>query len=119
MAHISLSVKDQERSWMENYAKRHGIDLSELIKEAYFEKLENEYSLKVIAEYEADPDKTTYSMADLVKNEMENRRVKTNVTSPAWLKDAAESSHVNYLKLLEAALIDYLNVRRRILKQIG
>ena len=55
-------------------------------------------------------------LPDLVKNEMENRRVKTNVTIPAWLKEAAESQHVNYSKLLEVALLDYLNVRREILR---
>ncbi|WP_286944765.1 type II toxin-antitoxin system HicB family antitoxin [Acetobacterium sp. UBA5834] len=55
-------------------------------------------------------------LPDLVKNDMENRRVKTNVTIPAWLKDAAESNHVNYSKLLEAALIDYLNVKREVLR---
>lgn len=55
-------------------------------------------------------------LPDLVKNDMENRRVKTNVTIPAWLKDAAESRHVNYSKLLEAALIDYLNVKREVLR---
>lgn len=45
---------------------------------------------------------------DLVRNEIDNRRVKTNVTLPAWLKDAAEQSGVNYSRVLEAALMDYL-----------
>lgn len=55
-------------------------------------------------------------LPDLVKNEMENRRVKTNVTIPAWLKEAAEANNVNYSKLLEASLLDYLNVKREILR---
>lgn len=46
---------------------------------------------------------------DLVRNELDNRRVKTNVTIPAWLKDVAEQRSVNYSQLLEAALLDYLN----------
>lgn len=50
---------------------------------------------------------------DIVRNEMDNRRVKTNVTIPAWLKDIAEANKVNYSKLLEAALMDYLGVPRR------
>lgn len=49
-------------------------------------------------------------LPDLVKTEMNNRRVKTNVTIPSWLKDLAESHHVNYSKLLEASLLDYLNI---------
>ena len=49
---------------------------------------------------------------DLVKNEMDNRRVKTNVTIPAWLKDLAEEAGVNYSKLLESSLIDYLSLNK-------
>lgn len=47
---------------------------------------------------------------DMVRNELDNRRVKTNTTLPAWLKDAAEQRGVNYSHLLEAALIDYLGL---------
>ena len=43
---------------------------------------------------------------DLVASELDNRRVKTNVTLPAWLKE--ETKNVNYSKLLEAALVDYI-----------
>lgn len=45
---------------------------------------------------------------DMVAQELDNRRVKTNVTLPAWLKEQAESIGVNYSKILEAALIDYI-----------
>nr|MBQ4318194.1 type II toxin-antitoxin system HicB family antitoxin [Clostridia bacterium] len=48
---------------------------------------------------------------DMVANEIDNRRVKTNVTLPAWLKELAEEENVNYSKLLEAALIDYIRNR--------
>lgn len=47
---------------------------------------------------------------DLVRNEIDNRRIKTNVTLPAWLKDAAEQEGVNYSRLLESALMDYLHI---------
>ncbi len=49
---------------------------------------------------------------DLVKNELDNRAVKTNLTIPAWLKEMAEKEGVNYSKLLQAALIDYLGLSR-------
>jgi hypothetical protein len=39
---------------MDSYAKVHGINLSEAIKAAFFEKLEDEYDLKIIKEYEAE-----------------------------------------------------------------
>ena len=47
---------------------------------------------------------------DVVKNEMDNRAVKTNLTIPAWLKELAEEQSVNYSQLLTAALKEYLNV---------
>ena len=50
---------------------------------------------------------------DLVRNEMRNRRVKTNVTIPSWLKELAEVNDVNYSRLLEVSLMEYLNVQPR------
>lgn len=47
---------------------------------------------------------------DLVRNELDNRAVKTNLTIPAWLKEMAEDQGVNYSKLLQTALMDYLGV---------
>ena len=47
---------------------------------------------------------------DLVKNELDNRAVKTNLTIPAWLKEMAEKEGVNYSKLFQTALIDYLGI---------
>ena len=44
---------------------------------------------------------------DIVANELDNKRVKTNVTLPAWLKEVAEKENVNYSKILEAALVDF------------
>ncbi|MFV0552018.1 MAG: type II toxin-antitoxin system HicB family antitoxin [Anaerorhabdus sp.] len=50
---------------------------------------------------------------DIVKHEMENRRVKTNVTIPLWLKEKAEAEGVNYSRLLEFALYDVLSVEKK------
>ena len=47
---------------------------------------------------------------DLVRNELDTRRVKTNVTLPAWLKEEAEQQNVNFSRILEAALTDYLRL---------
>ncbi|WMJ88906.1 type II toxin-antitoxin system HicB family antitoxin [Anaerocolumna sp. MB42-C2] len=47
---------------------------------------------------------------DIVRNDQDNRRVKTNVTIPLWLKDKAEASGVNYSRLLEVSLMDYLGL---------
>ena len=40
----------------------------------------------------------------------DNERVKTNITLPAWLKRIAEEQKVNYSRLLETALMDYLQI---------
>ena len=46
----------------------------------------------------------------LVQNELDNRAVKTNLTIPAWLKEMAEKEGVNYSKLFQTTLIDYLGI---------
>ena len=61
MAHVSLRVSDQEKAIMENYAQLHGISLSDVLRDVFFEKLEDEYDLKSIAEYEANPSTKLYS----------------------------------------------------------
>lgn len=70
MAHVSLRVSEQEKNWMEGYAKTHGVNLSDAIKSAFFEKLEDEYDLKVIQEYEEDKRKGNikfYSLDEIKK----------------------------------------------------
>ena len=46
----------------------------------------------------------------MVKDEMENRREKTSVTIPHWLKIAAEEKGINYSRLLEAAIKETLGI---------
>ncbi|MBD5089244.1 MAG: HicB family protein [Clostridiales bacterium] len=47
---------------------------------------------------------------DLYRMKRDNERIKTNITLPAWLKRLAEEQKVNYSRLLEAALMDYLQI---------
>lgn len=61
MAHVSLRVTEQEKKWMESYADLHNISLSDAIKSAFFEKIEDEYDLNLIEQYEANPDEIRYS----------------------------------------------------------
>lgn len=46
---------------------------------------------------------------ELVKNELDNRRVKTNCTIPAYLKREGEKEGVNFSQLLEYALKELLS----------
>lgn len=48
---------------------------------------------------------------DVVKHELDNRRIKTNVTIPSWLKDLAELQGINYSRLLEASLMEILEIK--------
>jgi len=54
MPHVSLRVTEQEKIWMDSYAKLRGVKLSDAIKEAFFIKLEDEYDLKTIRMYEVE-----------------------------------------------------------------
>jgi predicted RNase H-like HicB family nuclease len=45
---------------------------------------------------------------DLVKDRLDNRREKTTVTLPHWLKVSAEANGVNYSRVLESALKETL-----------
>jgi len=54
MPHVSLRVTEEEKELMENYAKLQGSNLSDVLKEVFFEKLEDEYDLKIIKEHEAE-----------------------------------------------------------------
>ncbi|MCM1184977.1 MAG: type II toxin-antitoxin system HicB family antitoxin [Lachnoclostridium sp.] len=47
---------------------------------------------------------------DLFRMKKDNERIKTNITLPAWLKRIAEEQKVNYSRLLESALMDYLQI---------
>ena len=47
---------------------------------------------------------------DIYRLKRDNERVKTNTTLPAWLKRIAEEKKVNYSRLLESALLEYLQI---------
>ena len=56
---------------------------------------------------------------DLVRQEMESRSVRTNVSLPAWLKNAAESAGLNYSQVLQAALMEHLGVEHNDATQVS
>jgi predicted RNase H-like HicB family nuclease len=47
---------------------------------------------------------------DMFKDEIDNRREKTTVTIPRWLKEAAKAEDINYSRLLETALKETLEI---------
>lgn len=48
---------------------------------------------------------------DLEAARLDSRKVKTNCSIPAWLKNLAEQKHVNYSQLLETSLKDVLGIK--------
>jgi hypothetical protein len=72
MPHVSLRVSSEEKTWMESYASVLGISLSDAIKEAFFQKMEDEYDLEVIQEYEIEKAKggTTLYTHNQIKKEL-------------------------------------------------
>ena len=49
---ISVRVNDEERELLAQMADRYGCGISSLMKQLAFEKLEDEYDMKVVREYE-------------------------------------------------------------------
>jgi hypothetical protein len=54
MPHVSLRVTEEEKKWMDSYAKIHGINLSDAIRSVFFSRLDDEHDLKAIREYEGE-----------------------------------------------------------------
>ena len=66
---VSIRMTEEEKQLADAYAKINGMSLSEAIKKAYFEKIEEEYDVALadaaIKEYEKNP--KTYTLEELMK----------------------------------------------------
>jgi hypothetical protein len=49
---------------------------------------------------------------DIVKNELDNRAVKTNITLPSWLKDWAGTQGINLSQALQTTLRQMYDARQ-------
>ena len=47
---------------------------------------------------------------DAYRRMLEKRSVRKNVTIPSWLNEAAEAQHINFSAVLQAALMEKLNI---------
>lgn len=59
MSVISLRVPEQELNLFKAYAKHNNSTLSDVIRTALLEKIEDEYDVTAFAEYEAEKDNGT------------------------------------------------------------
>lgn len=66
---VSIRMTNEEKELANAYAKLNGVSLSEAIKRAYFEKIEEEYDIALadaaLREFEKDP--TTYTHEEVKK----------------------------------------------------
>ena len=66
---VSIRMTEEERQLADAYAKINGVSLSEAIKRAYFEKIEDEYDIALadaaLREYEKNP--KTYTHEEIKK----------------------------------------------------
>ncbi|MDR1954145.1 MAG: DUF6290 family protein [Clostridiales Family XIII bacterium] len=67
MAVISVRVSDEEKKAMLNFAKFHGESLSQLLRNVFFERLEDEYDIRVATEYENQKSHISHSWEDVRK----------------------------------------------------
>ncbi len=51
MSVVSIRFNDDEDEILKNYVKSKGLNLSQYIKNIIFEKIEEEYDLKLVQEY--------------------------------------------------------------------
>ena len=61
---ISLRLNDADTNLFKKYAELNGMTMSELIRESVISRIENEYDLKAISEYEAEKEKGTLELFD-------------------------------------------------------
>lgn len=54
MTTISLRVPEEELDLFKNYARIHNTSLSSIIRNTMMDRIENEYDMKVFAEYEEE-----------------------------------------------------------------
>lgn len=64
---ISLRMTEEEKRLAESYAKVHGMSVSEAIKRAFFEKVEDEFDIAeaeiALEDFKKDP--TTYTLDEI------------------------------------------------------
>ncbi len=69
MSTISLRLDDEESNLFKSYAKLHGISISELVRSAVLERIEDEYDLKAykkaMTEYKKNP--VTFTLDEVEK----------------------------------------------------
>ena len=67
MAVVSVRVSDEEKKTMFEFAKFHGESVSKLLRDSFFERLEDEYDRQVAGEYQAEKGHVSHNWSDVKK----------------------------------------------------
>lgn len=51
---MSVRLSPEDKALFQNYAKMHGLSMSELVRRAVLERIEDDYDLKILEAYEAE-----------------------------------------------------------------
>ncbi|GHU84618.1 hypothetical protein FACS1894198_0620 [Clostridia bacterium] len=67
MAVVTIRVSDEEKRTMLEFAKLHGESLSRLVRDIFFERLEDEYDMQAIKEFLAEKEHKYHEWNDVKK----------------------------------------------------
>lgn len=67
MAVFTMRIPDGQLEAMKRFAEFHGKPLAEMLRDLMIEKMEDEYDLKVIEEYEQRANAETYTLEEVAQ----------------------------------------------------
>lgn len=70
MSVLSIRMSDEEYKVLEKYAKANAISMNQAMKQAFFEKIEDEFDIELFDKAYADyiKDSKTYSIKEVIKD---------------------------------------------------
>lgn len=70
MAIVSIRMSDKEKELLDSYAKLHNKSISTILKESFFEKMEEELAIEIIQAYEKEKASETFTTFEKVVEEL-------------------------------------------------
>lgn len=70
MSSLTIRLDEKERNLLKNYAEFYGISMASALKEAFFEKIEDEIDAEKIMQYEKDGKNEQSYTLDEVRKEL-------------------------------------------------
>ncbi|WP_430597835.1 type II toxin-antitoxin system RelB family antitoxin [Enterococcus sp. AZ177] len=71
MAHVSVRMTDEEKELLESYAKLHNKSVTVVLKDSFFEKLEDEIDIRAVEEYEKTKEAESFTSFEQMVRELD------------------------------------------------